>query len=321
VVHLLATLIGRREGMMKGTGAALLRAVVENPDDDGVRLVYADWLDEQGDPERAEFIRVQVRLAGSSAGARGRAADERRERELLAAHADEWLKPFRKWLREPWGHLLPRRPRWQFRRGFLERVTLSVETFRKHGERLLDAAPIREAWFPDCEGDDLAELGGVETLRRLTALDLAGSNYTDGTDEFLYSEHLAGLRRLDFYCYVEDEGMGGAVWGPLVSSETLAGLEELLLTAHPMDADTFAYLDRHFALPGLRKLGLEGVVRLDAPVARIIARSKSMGRIEALAVTRQHVAAPAMTIVRRRFGKGLLVNEVDPDDEGWKPCF
>lgn len=32
-------------------------------DDDAPRLEYADWLDEQGDAERAEFVRVQCELA------------------------------------------------------------------------------------------------------------------------------------------------------------------------------------------------------------------------------------------------------------------
>jgi uncharacterized protein (TIGR02996 family) len=43
--------------------AALLAAVLAGPDDDLPRLVYADWLDENGRPERAEFIRVQCELA------------------------------------------------------------------------------------------------------------------------------------------------------------------------------------------------------------------------------------------------------------------
>ncbi len=43
--------------------AAFLRAIADNPDDDLPRLVYADWLDEHGEPERAEFIRVQCELA------------------------------------------------------------------------------------------------------------------------------------------------------------------------------------------------------------------------------------------------------------------
>jgi uncharacterized protein (TIGR02996 family) len=40
-----------------------LRAICEAPDDDAPRLVFADWLDETGDPDRAEFIRLHVRLA------------------------------------------------------------------------------------------------------------------------------------------------------------------------------------------------------------------------------------------------------------------
>ncbi len=44
--------------------AAFIRAICTDPDDDTARLVYADWLDEHGEPERAEFIRVQVKLAG-----------------------------------------------------------------------------------------------------------------------------------------------------------------------------------------------------------------------------------------------------------------
>jgi uncharacterized protein (TIGR02996 family) len=48
---------------------ALLRAICEDPDDDTVRLVYADWLEERGEPDevaRAEFIRVQVALTGAA---------------------------------------------------------------------------------------------------------------------------------------------------------------------------------------------------------------------------------------------------------------
>lgn len=39
-----------------------LGKILESPDDDAPRLVFADWLDERGDP-RGEFIQVQVELA------------------------------------------------------------------------------------------------------------------------------------------------------------------------------------------------------------------------------------------------------------------
>jgi uncharacterized protein (TIGR02996 family) len=40
-------------------GEALFRAILENPADDMPRLLFADWLQENGKPERAEFIRLQ----------------------------------------------------------------------------------------------------------------------------------------------------------------------------------------------------------------------------------------------------------------------
>lgn len=44
--------------------APFIAAILADPDNDQPRLVYADWLEEQGDPDgRGEFIRVQVELA------------------------------------------------------------------------------------------------------------------------------------------------------------------------------------------------------------------------------------------------------------------
>jgi len=42
---------------------ALTAAVLADPDDDLPRLVFADWLDERGEPARARFIRAQIALA------------------------------------------------------------------------------------------------------------------------------------------------------------------------------------------------------------------------------------------------------------------
>ncbi len=45
---------------MNSLRRAFLRDIIANPQDDGVRLIYADWLEEQGETDRAEFIRVQI---------------------------------------------------------------------------------------------------------------------------------------------------------------------------------------------------------------------------------------------------------------------
>jgi len=44
-------------------GEALHQRILLDPTDNDVRLIYADWLDENNQPEKAEFIRVQVELA------------------------------------------------------------------------------------------------------------------------------------------------------------------------------------------------------------------------------------------------------------------
>jgi uncharacterized protein (TIGR02996 family) len=43
-------------------GDALLADIIADPGDDGLRLIYADWLEESGDEARAEFIRVQIKI-------------------------------------------------------------------------------------------------------------------------------------------------------------------------------------------------------------------------------------------------------------------
>src|SRR5438067_9840359 len=42
---------------------AFQRAILANPADTTLKLVYADWLQERADP-RAEFVRLQVQLSG-----------------------------------------------------------------------------------------------------------------------------------------------------------------------------------------------------------------------------------------------------------------
>lgn len=75
------------------TPDAFLCTIREYPDDDGPRLVYADWLEEQGECARAEFIRVQCELENNPDDERWRAL-ARREAELLAEHGPRWLGPW-----------------------------------------------------------------------------------------------------------------------------------------------------------------------------------------------------------------------------------
>jgi uncharacterized protein (TIGR02996 family) len=90
---------------------ALLRAIWAEPDDDAPRLVYADWLEENGQPERAEFIRVQIELASLTRPSPRRQRLLKRQGDLLILYRAEWLVPL-------CDSALP----WQFHRGLVERL-------------------------------------------------------------------------------------------------------------------------------------------------------------------------------------------------------
>jgi uncharacterized protein (TIGR02996 family) len=114
----------------------LLQAIIERPDDDALRLVFADWLEDHGEPERAAFIRVQLELAKAPEKDERRHGLEEREKELLARHEEEWVRPVRDCVVS-----------WVFHRGFITEVTVTVGAYMKHTFDLIRLAPIRRMWI------------------------------------------------------------------------------------------------------------------------------------------------------------------------------
>src|SRR5215831_11981720 len=82
---------------------AFLNAILADPAADAPRLVYADWLEENGQSGRAEFLRGQCELEKCPKDNGRRKELEVRGRELLAIHRDEWLAAFLAFLDDvPW---------------------------------------------------------------------------------------------------------------------------------------------------------------------------------------------------------------------------
>src|SRR4051812_27753342 len=72
------------------TDDAFLRAILEAPGDNTPRLVYADWLEERGDP-RAAFLRAEVALASVAPTDPQRDGLHARLRETSAGIDPGWL--------------------------------------------------------------------------------------------------------------------------------------------------------------------------------------------------------------------------------------
>jgi uncharacterized protein (TIGR02996 family) len=156
----------------------LLLSVLANPLSTDVRMIYADWLEDCGDNNRAEFIRVQVelpkrindrvqcpyctRLAVSHSAVNKccfmghewvSIGDKliKRNQELVFAYWKEWAYP----ISARSVKLLDHKNAWDkdrkigvtFAGGFVETITCTSEWWRRRGGKLLEYHPIRRVWL------------------------------------------------------------------------------------------------------------------------------------------------------------------------------
>ncbi len=134
----------------------LERQIHDNPDDDAPRLIYADWLEENGKPDRAEFIRVQIALAIETLSPDERKGLTAREKQLLLQHHTEWLgelAPFLVNAKDMIGYFA-REPKCQFRRGFLEVLDIGTLGYQ-FAEAMANASEL--LWVQDFAFSDLAQ--------------------------------------------------------------------------------------------------------------------------------------------------------------------
>jgi uncharacterized protein (TIGR02996 family) len=102
---------------------ALLAAVIARPEDDLPRLVFADWLEEHGEPSRATFIRAQI------------AGDEATAAALLREFQAAWDRDLPEWAT------------WQdtkviYRRGFVSELVTTPRRLLRDGHELFAVAPV-----------------------------------------------------------------------------------------------------------------------------------------------------------------------------------
>jgi uncharacterized protein (TIGR02996 family) len=176
----------------------LLAGILDDPDDDAVRLVYADWLEEHGgenERARAEFIRLQLRRARLQAGSTEAEAIERREKELLRRHGHGWDLELRSLV-----------PDCEYRRGFIEEinpyssfeeVAPALRDFPALAPRLWELAPVRKLVLWETE-EELRRALSCDRLATLAELRVEAD--LEGADEVraLASPHLRGLTHLSF---------------------------------------------------------------------------------------------------------------------------
>lgn len=203
---------------------AFLRAIIDNPDDEFPRLIFADWLEEHGEPARASLIRVQCELEKlTDEDPRGVVLCEQ-EAELLLTHVQQWRSGLPTWVRGPGRFhketLARHRGRAQFRRGVFH-FRLNAHDFLRHGKSLRRKVPFDSLCLQNAAGlvHDLLASGLLQGLRHLDI----GYNHGMSDEEaieFALSPQVESLRFLN----LTNLQFGADAWRALVSSPHLANL-------------------------------------------------------------------------------------------------
>ena len=227
---------------MSAPGRDLLDFIVANIEDDAPRLVYADWLEENGHAARAEFVRVQLQRARLPAWDAAQVRLRLREQELLAQHGETWLKE------------MPaiKGAKWEgFRRGVVAEVSFAnFEAMRLNAHACRAVAPVEAVtvhWPRRKEGKE-----NVQPIAELRELTLTGRPYDEEIARLADSPQLATLRSLTVL------GLEAADLTRLAASPHLKGLRELRLQSNGLGSAGVRALTQAATLANLEKLDLSG---------------------------------------------------------------
>jgi uncharacterized protein (TIGR02996 family) len=277
---------------------AFLKAIGEEPDEDAHRLVYADWLDDHGDSERAEFIRVQCALEKMGPDDPRRPDLAKRERALDEAHHEAWFDELPEWAR-PRGYGM-----FTFRRGFVGQILCTARQWLKGAEALSRLLPPERLILYKCKGvlgaisrsphlagvsslalrelkgpAEVGELAAATHLRRLTSFDFSRNRIGDnGLAVLVRLPLMAHLKRLDL-SYNNLGAADGSV-GEL-AKPALASLEDLDLSNNFLTEGAAAALASSPHLTRLRELDL-GRNPLGAHGVRRLASSRTLPHLTSL---------------------------------------
>ena len=298
------------------TEHALRAAIAAFPEEDTPRLVFADFLDENGDSERAEFIRVQIELERTPKADPRFVELWRRETELLADHGEDWARDE---LPDGITARLADEDRYgrsvAFRRGTPERVAATAHGFLRGGAELaaLPSVALNIEWLerdenhkprPESLPDRVRQLAGCPALEHFPRLNVKYNRLGPaGLEILLNSPHLPALR--EFAVGPDRYGPRGAellancaqLSGPreldasacrvgdeglrrLLASPFLRNIEEFANSADLTD-DGFELLARHEPMRNWRALEL-GYNDVGLRGVRALLTSPHLTRLERL---------------------------------------
>lgn len=252
---------------------AFVADMLEHPGDDTCRLVMADYLSQHGNDKLASLIRTQIALATLPEDAPERLELEKRERQLLTQHGDEWAENLQKFIVE--GSVV------KFHRGFPDLV-ISAENFLNPEwmQELRDTSPVTSLCIVAKDED---EAGKVAISPQLTSLDsLTIAIGTPPSDALAHGDGLPHSQMDETTRQARAQIGINLAGNPAAASLRRLSLPHLYLG----DGGVMPLIDSPY-LTELRELDLQGNALTDLTIRRM-ADSTQPCRLEKLALHHQY---------------------------------
>lgn len=267
-----------------------LAEILASPHDDIPRLVYADWLEEQGNP-RGEFIRLQCELDAGVENEEQRIDLQIRERDLLDEYGEEWA-----------GTVPSLVDRHIFLRGFVEYVVMTMPAFVSLAKELFELAPIRHAMLNCHRAGDAQPLADCRQLEQLNGLILAGIE-PNGVRQIFGRRHFPCLEKL----ILGQNQMGDEAVRSIANSPGLENLKVLDLSRNGLrNASAVALAESPYITQLETLLLSHNEIRLTG--ARALAESPNFERLKHLDFSHNPFNQRIAGLLRERFGvRGCIV--------------
>jgi uncharacterized protein (TIGR02996 family) len=221
------------------TPAGFFAALRADPSDNTTRLIFADWLDDHDDPDRAAFIRLAVRLERLPEDHPNRAALLARYNDQRLTNGPRWLGPQPDTLEDV-----------GYRGGLIERAVFRADAPAADVEGFIDRHPIRELSIDGKRSlRELARSPALEQIRSLIVRSGSLKRQAHLLDRLLSSPHLHHLDELS----LKGDAVDNYLARVLTDAPALRGLVVLRLEQTRLSDAGIMQLLWPEALPGLRE--------------------------------------------------------------------
>jgi uncharacterized protein (TIGR02996 family) len=288
--------------MSAGKARDFVEFILAHPDDDAPRLVFADWLEEQGDSDRAEFIRVQVERARLPQWDGRQVRLRLREQQLLEQHRPAWRADLPDIEGVTWG---------AFRRGFVAMANFaSFAVLKASASACWAATPIETViirWPRQREA-----IGRIPPIAGLRGLTIQATVVDQREVDRLANAPLLGtLRALNLHhCSLGAEG-----FRRLVASPHLGNLVALRVPFNSIGSEGVSALFDAVSLTSLAELhlserGIYGLYGedpiLQATGLEALAAWPGLARVRSLILSGNEVGRDGLrALLRSPHGTGL----------------